>query len=804
MIKQLTIKNIRGVKRLNIDVDKKPMLVFGENGKGKSSIIDAIEWALTGKISHLSESGLNVSIEKHAHHISSTSKQKEVLIKFDDDSVLSTQVTPEKNTKAEMFRSKSGQGLNILRRSQLLLAICAKPKDRYELLKPFLPLNKISDIEYTAQKVIEKIDLEMMALTTKIREQAMQISIRLELDTNAEIKGKQILEAISKMCNTLSIKQPTSLDDLKELKDTLLDEVSANSDKAIIMKYQNILLHLKQLKELQPVHAQHEQLKRSFEEYKKVSSNKDKLFNDVVLKLGQKWISDGNLKQCPLCLNEIDYQKVVREINERLENEGVYITCKKSYLDSVGNIKQLLKSWVEFCTQLSGLVKDLKDDGVVNFISLVEATSAGMTDNSIMKTPESTDTFDIIEWNAEIDKALIRLISKYESLVKSIDNPEKIVTLTKLLEAVKCIENHLPQINIDSKKFLNLKKARECAFQWKDTLEKRRKLEVQTIYDSIKDLINDLYGKIHPRDTRSELVGGINLAVRETGGGSALLQASFHEKKNEDPRSYYSESHLDTLGLCIFLALYKKEAENNKYMRVLVLDDVLTSVDSPHRKRVAELLLAEFKGHQIIITTHDIVWFNDIIDLQKKHGVSFKNLTINDWDIENGPMILGAKTYLDELKFQISMGADKSIIAGCSGRFLEMILNKLRYSLRMAIEAKNDDKYTIGDIWPSFRSKIKSSKEKFLIGFYESNRSIVEDIPLFLSIRNDNGCHYNEWAEGRSSDEVKDFANAIIDFYNSVYCSNCGDYVAKITVRNKDEFYCRCKNISYLPSISLA
>jgi predicted ATP-binding protein involved in virulence len=42
--------------------------------------------------------------------------------------------------------------------------------------------------------------------------------------------------------------------------------------------------------------------------------------------------------------------------------------------------------------------------------------------------------------------------------------------------------------------------------------------------------------------------------------------------------------------------------------RYAVLDDVVMSVDSSHRRRFAELLKTEFPNVQFVITTHDEVW----------------------------------------------------------------------------------------------------------------------------------------------------------------------------------------------------
>jgi len=45
-IKSLSINSLRGIKELNLSLDGKG-LIFGENGTGKSSIVDALEFFFT-------------------------------------------------------------------------------------------------------------------------------------------------------------------------------------------------------------------------------------------------------------------------------------------------------------------------------------------------------------------------------------------------------------------------------------------------------------------------------------------------------------------------------------------------------------------------------------------------------------------------------------------------------------------------------------------------------------------------------------------------------------------------------------
>ena len=53
-IKSIKISGIRGIKDcLTLDLKEKSVLVFGENGSGKSSLADAIEWYYSDGIQHL-------------------------------------------------------------------------------------------------------------------------------------------------------------------------------------------------------------------------------------------------------------------------------------------------------------------------------------------------------------------------------------------------------------------------------------------------------------------------------------------------------------------------------------------------------------------------------------------------------------------------------------------------------------------------------------------------------------------------------------------------------------------------------
>ena len=69
------------------------------------------------------------------------------------------------------------------------------------------------------------------------------------------------------------------------------------------------------------------------------------------------------------------------------------------------------------------------------------------------------------------------------------------------------------------------------------------------------------------------------------------------------PHALHSEGHQDSMGVWLFLAFNEELAKGD--LGLIVLDDVMMSVDTGHRKDVCRLLAEQFTECQFVITTHD-------------------------------------------------------------------------------------------------------------------------------------------------------------------------------------------------------
>ena len=69
-VESITIREFRGIRDLTLDFKGNNFAICGPNGTGKSGVVDALEFALTGNVSRLSGEGKgDVSLKQHAPHV---------------------------------------------------------------------------------------------------------------------------------------------------------------------------------------------------------------------------------------------------------------------------------------------------------------------------------------------------------------------------------------------------------------------------------------------------------------------------------------------------------------------------------------------------------------------------------------------------------------------------------------------------------------------------------------------------------------------------------------------------------------
>src|SRR3546814_6326004 len=83
-IEKIAIKEFRGIRDLELVMGGQNFAACGPNGTGKSGIVDAIEFALTGSISRLSGEGTgDLSVKQHGPHVDFRNKPEQSMVTLD-------------------------------------------------------------------------------------------------------------------------------------------------------------------------------------------------------------------------------------------------------------------------------------------------------------------------------------------------------------------------------------------------------------------------------------------------------------------------------------------------------------------------------------------------------------------------------------------------------------------------------------------------------------------------------------------------------------------------------------------------
>ncbi len=109
-------------------------------------------------------------------------------------------------------------------------------------------------------------------------------------------------------------------------------------------------------------------------------------------------------------------------------------------------------------------------------------------------------------------------------------------------------------------------------------------------FDSIENQVAEYYFEIHPQGTPDDATGAPSIDVERHGKGTAFVRGRFYGREVKDPQWVYSDGHLDTVGICIFLALRRFRSEQPDDPRLMVLDDIVISIDLGHARRLITLL----------------------------------------------------------------------------------------------------------------------------------------------------------------------------------------------------------------------
>jgi ABC-type lipoprotein export system ATPase subunit len=339
--------------------------------------------------------------------------------------------------------------------------------------------------------------------------------------------------------------------------------------------------------------------------------------------------------RCPVCTTPIDETKagsidaIRTHVSRHLEELADYAAAKKT-LNEANTVAILAQA--QLAAALPVLIGLLSDDDAALKAEIIayQGFIAGWPGGDVQ-------TSDNIV--AEIAKLLIYL----DQVIADIETKQGDHTYVK----AKAKIDHLLELQAEhdlvlrtQEELANLSGAL-TAQATMISCEIRKK--VQVLLDKLQTPMNDIY----------KLIQGAGVPIRlelppEDDTNQQRLNLVIDFAKNRtgvQPGGYLSDSQIHSVALALRLAAIKLF---NAAAPIIALDDIVTSYDADHRRTIAGLIAALFRDCQILITTHDERFFNylkdqlegktwaftRIIGLDPTYGPRFADHKVSDEMIE--------------------------------------------------------------------------------------------------------------------------------------------------------------------------
>jgi hypothetical protein len=151
-----------------------------------------------------------------------------------------------------------------------------------------------------------------------------------------------------------------------------------------------------------------------------------------------------------------------------------------------------------------------------------------------------------------------------------------------------------------------------------DSLRTEISERTEKAIDEISGTVQRLWSRLQP----GEPIEDVHLYVQNDEDKAVDVALKFHGVDQYSPRMTLSEGHRNYLGICIFLALALKTGSDDP----IILDDVVSSLDSEHRGTLTDVIVEEFGEKQTILFTHNREWYAELRNRLPSESWRFKAL----------------------------------------------------------------------------------------------------------------------------------------------------------------------------------
>lgn len=722
---KLTIEAFRGVNReFNLTFDPRSHLsiIYGENGSGKTTISDALEFLFHETAGSLEEKSLDGKT-RILSLVHAQRNKRDLRVQWQDGN--ETVVARIGSTRPQIMGTVTCR-LHTLSRKNITKLIEETPSRRFERIQEFV---SVPDLDR------EEAELRNFATQQK---QLLESQVR---------NAQQVESDLDNLHQRSTQEAPNPSSREKWIKAIL--EQSADTTQEHLQMFEDLHHEITRLRDdFKPLKESYSLLEQSNLDHQAAQSELTRLvlestddFAEALntLEQAKDLFEKTNQDTCPVCDTLIGHQELIEKVADKLGRLKALRTQTTKVKEAEAAERRAVNALETLQKGFFTIIQKLRQ---VHDVASVEVEHLPELVASLLAPTEPAHLtaawFQSLATEAPKLKPLSEYVEKQRTAL--LQRRETQSQLKAILARKKDTRKEHAEIN------RMVEKAELIA----TVLREQRIRHANETLGAISGEFAKLYHSIHP----GEEIEDIRLYLHPTQKGAARFDGTLFGIEDMSPVACLSESHLDTLGLCLFLALQKKENPKNT---LLYLDDAIASVDEAHMERLYHMFLAEAPHFRhVIITSHyQPLRFKFRWGLLTQAKVSF--IELGAWSLDHG--ITLAKGPNSEIKFlrrYVQEGEDAATIAAKSGLVLERLFDFLTgiYQCRLPRNPGAEQRWTL-DHYKAGLLGEKKLLPALQCDHFDAEGKQAASHPLEplltnifsrLQFRNAIGCHYKELA----------------------------------------------------------
>lgn len=788
-IKKITIENFRGI-RLPIEIDflkngtTTSVLVYGRNGVGKSSVIDAWEWIINNRIEHLAKEWIS---EKDYPHKLSNWDNCYVQVDIKHPTATFCRVNYNKNRTATptiSWHHSDFKALaiypNYLRYSDLQSFVFQTKGEKYKYITKFFWLEEFSKKQSDLQASVTRIGNLLEQNDSQLKSNISILGRNINSDI---IDDEKILAHVNTVALKYKLDTITEINQLNTVKNAMFDIVKANPIAVELAWWKAFDAKLKTLYPLPSIESDSLEIDTIFSELKADQAN---ITNLILLELYDKAVEIipklEQKNQCPVCDNLFD-----GNLEEHVSIKHLALSTLNWKKESYLNFRNRLVTNLESIRLKLSIINNETNEKVLKEFKAFFDDISIITDHipeiiGLLKT--SFKEIEILQLSSDskLSKvaSLINSQSSYEDFIqveiKRLSEDETSKNLANDFDNLVQIISTFSDYQKNQKKVIYLRGVHQKLSKLLSKLTLYIQDQIQATFDAIQVNLTEYYNylessNIFLKNPKIKLVPGKDKAIE--------LEIEFAGENISPAYKFMSESQINSFGLSIFLAAVK---HFNSEFKFFILDDIVNSFDAFKRPKVAELLADKFQDFQVLLFTHDLIFFDTI----QRSFPQWNRHKIISWDYNLWPKYIVAKNYSEEITEFLAQ--DDPISAGQRlGRHMEMIFGILNENLQTPIRYKLDNTYTLSEFYEPFVARLKKKIP------WNDLLSLFDNFEQWTIFRN--YCmHWKNEPSQFTTPEISDLFVKLTEIESLIYCNVCKTYIWLENIGNTEYIKCKCGN----------